>query len=413
MPTNIIQHASAVKPISIPVLSNVAPDNWDRIQAFSPATSQPQEKLYEIGRLEKMATAKETLEASLSIGQFEYGTNDSYLQLAGLSAEPGAGITLSDFSSSKTDFYLPGKDEYGGTVEQTVWMQKMVVDSIGIEMTANERIERTFELSGSFAKVARYANKNLIFVSDTVPSGESSDYEIDLSDPAPVVDPNNSGVYMLQIYRVSLAGVATQLVDTTDYVYTNATTTLSINTVATGDNIRIWYTSGTYGSAGDPTSLNNADDYFIKGDNITVTIDDGTNAPIELTKLTTLSIQATLNRNDAGALGTAEKVFNEVESNDVTIALGGFVKNSTIKEALMTQAGQSWGIIDYSLFSAVDVIVKIYAESTKQTFRLGYKIENCNFTDDSPSYNSNEFSEDSISLESDNLRITEVIGNLA
>jgi len=409
--STVIRHASAVKPISVPVNNTVASDNWDRVQAFNPATSQPLEKLYEIGRLAKTATAKELLEASLSISQLEYGTIDSYLQLAGLSAEPVAGLTLANFSSAKTDFYLPGKDEFGGTVEQTLWMQKMALDSVGIEMSANERITRSFELSGSFMKIAKDANKDLIFVSDTVPSGEDVDYEIDLSDPAPVVDPNNAGVYILQAYRVSLLGVATELTSA-DYTYTHVGTTLSINTVTTGDNIRVWYTSATYGSAGDPTALNDADDFYIKADNVTVTLEDGTNSAITLSKLTSLSIQATLNRNDEGAIGDNEKLFNEVESYDVAVSLGGFVKDAPIQEALMTQAGQSWGIIDYSLFSSVDIIVKIYKESSKATFMIGYKITGCEFSDDSTSYNANEFGENPCSLNSDNLLITSVIGNL-
>lgn len=402
--SSVIRHASAVKPISIPVLANVAPDNWDRVQVFNPATNQPQEKLYEIGRLAKMTSAKELLEASLSITQFEYGKIDSFLQLAGLSAEPVAGLALSDFSSAKTDFYLPGKDEYAGTVEQTLWLQKMVLDSMTIEMNAEERIQRTFSLSGNFCKIARYANKNLIFVSDTVPSGESVNYEIDLSDPAPVVDPNNAGVYILQLFRIR-AGVATEML--TGWTYSNSTKVLTVASVQAGDVYRIWYTAGSYGSAGDPTSLNDADDYYIKANNVTVTVDDGTNDPIELTLLTSLSIQASLNRIDEAVIGDDEKILREVENYDVSVALGGFVKNSTIQEALMTRAGQNWGIIDYSLFSSVDVIVKIYTDASKSTFAIGYKITGCEFADDSASYNANSFADAPVNLNSDNLLITE------
>lgn len=407
----VIRHASAVKPISIPVLASVTPDNWDRVQTFSPATNQPTEKLYELGRLDKMATYKDTLEATLSMTQFEYGEIDSFLQLAGLSAEPGAGLALSDFDEAKTDFYLPGKDEFGGTVEQTLWLQKLVVDAINIEMNAEERIERTFELSGNFAKIAKDANKYLIFKTDTAPSGVGGTHDIDLSDPAPVVDPNNAGVYILQLYRIR-SGEGTELVLTTDYTYVNGTTTLTILSPQAGDEYRIWYTAGSYGTAGDPTVINNSDDYYIKADNVTVTIDDGTNPALELTKLTTLSINGTLNRIDEGVIGDDEKILREVESYDVGLSLGGFVKNATIQEALMTQAGQSWGIIDYSLFSSVDVVIKIYEDSTKTTFKIGYKMTGLDFTDDSLSFNANEYGDAPVNLNCDNLLITAVEGNL-
>ena len=409
MPSTIIRHSSAVKPISVPVTAEVTPADWDRVQTFSPATSQPSEKLYEIGRLAKMTTSKDTLEASLSITQMEYGKIDSFLQLANLSAEPVAGLALTDFSSAKTDFYLPGKDEYAGTVEQTLWLQKMVLDSMTIEMNANERIQRTFEMSGDFCKIARYTNKYVIFVSDTVASGEAVDYEIDLSDPAPVVTPNTADTYILQLYRIR-SGTATQI--TSGYTYSDIDKKLTIASVLPADVYRIWYTAGSYSTAGDPTALNDDDDYYIKADNCTVTVDDGTNDAITLTQLTSLSIQATLNRNDAGAIGTAEKIFNEVENYDVTLALGGYVKNSTIQEALMTQAGQNWAIIDYSLFSSVDVTVKVYQESTKTTFMIGYKVTGCDFSDDGATYNANEFAESPVNLNSDNLLITEDAGKL-
>lgn len=406
--STIIRHASANKPISVPVKGAVASDNWDRVQAFSPATNQPLEMLYELGRLDKMTTYKDTFESSLSITQFEYGAIDSYLQLANLSAEPASGLALSDFNSSKTDFYLPGKDEYGGTVEQTLWMQKMVLDSFSVELTAEERIQRTFDLSGNFCKIARYANKYLIFTTATVGSGEDGSYDIDLSDPAPVQDPNGTD-YILQLWRIR-SGVATEM--TSGYTYTNGTTTLNIAAAVAGDQYRIWYTAASYGTAGDPTSLNDASDYYIKADNVTVTIDDGTNTPVELDKLTSLSISATLNRLDKGVIGDDEKILNEVENYEVSVSLGGYVKSSPVQEALMTQAGQNWGIIDYTLFSTVDIIVKIYAEATKSTFRIGYKATDLQFSDDSKPNNANTYIEESISLSGDALIITEDVNNL-
>jgi hypothetical protein len=38
-------------------------------------------------------------------------------------------LQLSDFNTSKTDIYQPGKDAYAGNVEQTLWLPKLVVDS--------------------------------------------------------------------------------------------------------------------------------------------------------------------------------------------------------------------------------------------------------------------------------------------
>ena len=385
-------------------------DNWDRVQNFAATTNQPQEMLYEIGRLAKMATDKDTLESSLSISQFEYGTIDSFLQLAGQAAEPGAGLTLADFDDPRTDFYSPGKDEYGGTVEQTLWLQHLAVDSIGLNINAAERLERTFELSGNYAKICHYGNKYLIFKEDDVASGVSGSYNITLSDPVPVVDPNNAGIYILDIWRIR-SGVATQLTITTDYTYTNGTTILNIIAAVAGDNYRIWYTAASYGSAGDPTALNAADDYYLDAEFVTITMDDGVNSAIELDKLTGMTISASLNRTEEPKIGSTEK-FRDVESYDVSVNFTGFVKDSAIQEALMHQAGQSWEIIDYSLFGSVDVIVKIYSEAAKTNFMIGYKITDMDFSSDGNTKQSNSNSEATYDLTSDNLLITTTIGNL-
>ena len=407
-----IRHSSAFKPLTVCERADVAEDNMDRVQNFSVSVNQPQEKLYELGRLDKMATDKEKLEVSVSITQFEYGTLDSYLQLAGLSTMPSGGLELEDFNSSRTDFISPGKTEYAGTLEQTLWCERLSVDSIGISINADERLERTFELSGNFCKIAREGNKYVIFTSSDAPSGTSGSLDIVLSDPAPVVNPNTAGEYILKVYRIR-AGVATALTVTTDYTWTNGTTTLNIIAALADDNYRIWFTAASYGSAGDPQALNDVDDYYLSADNVTVTIDDGTNTAVELDKLTGLSIDATLNRSGEGAIGTSENLFNDVESYDVSVSLDGFVKNYSIQEALMTQAGQSWGIINYSDMSAVSILIKVYETSAKTSFIIGYKMTGLEITDDSPAdFSANEFGSATVSLESDNLLISTTEGDI-
>lgn len=407
-----IRHGSAVKPRSIPVKNDVIPDDWDRVQSFSPSLSQPKEKVYELGRLAKLDFDKDTFEATLSITQLEYGAIDSFLQLAGKSSTPASGLSISDFDDTRTDFYLPGKDEYDGSLEQTLWLQKMSVDSIGININAEERIERTFELSGEHAKMLREGNKYLIFKEDDAPSGTSGNYDIDVSDPAPVVDPNNANVYILQLYRIR-SGTATELTLTTDYTYDSVAKEITILSALSGDNYRIWYSAASYGTSGDPTSLNSADDYYLGADNVTVTIDDGTHDAVTLTKLTSLSIEATLNRIEEAVIGDDEKVLKDVEDYDVTVSLDGYVKNSSIIEALMEQAGQSHGIIDYTSLGDVAVVVKIYETKAKSTFMIGYKVTGLEFDDSSQDYTANEFASNPITMSSDTLIISDTESDLA
>lgn len=400
------RHGSAIKPISIPVLADVDSLNWDRVQTCVPATTQPKEAVYEEGRLAKMTVDKQLLETKLSISQLEYGKIDSYLQIAGLAAEPVAGVALSDFSSAKTDFYVPGKSAYGGTLEQTYLLEKLVLDSFTININADQKIERSFELSGNAYKTLANANKNLIFKTNDAPTGTTGAYTITLSDPAPVVNPNLAGVYLLRVVRVR-SGVGTELAITTDYTWTNGTTTLTILSATAGDHYRVWYSSGSYGSAGDPFVLDDVNDYFLSAENVTVTIDDGTHAAITLDKLKSLSIAVTLNRLKEAVVGSTEYGINEIESYDAKVSLSGMVKNSSIQEALATQAGQSFGMIDYTLLSSVDVVVKIYSDSTKTSFLIGYKVTGLEFDDDSQSTAANAYADESVNMSSDNLLITE------
>lgn len=408
-----IRHSSAFKPITVAERDDISRDNWDRVQSFSVSVNQPQEKLYELGRLAKMATDKDKLEVSVSINQYEYGTMDSYLQLAGLSALPAGGLELDDFDDARTDFISPGKTAYQGTLEQTLWVERLALDSLAININADERLERVFELSGNYCKIAREGNKYVIFKEDDAPSGTSGNYDIVVSDPAPVENPNTSGEYILKLYRIR-SGVATELDVTDDYTYNSGTNTITILSASAQDNYRIWYTSASYGTSGDPQALNDVDDYYLPADNVTVTVDDGTNSAVELDKLTDLSISATLNRIGEGAIGTSENLFNDVQDYDVSISLGGYVKNYPIQEALMTQAGQSWGIINYSNMSEVAIVVKVYETSSKSTFKIGYKVTGCELADDSPvEYTTNEFGSSTISLNSDNMTISTTESDLA
>jgi hypothetical protein len=405
----LIRHASEVKPISIPVVNAVAPINWDNVQTFSPATSQPKEDIYQLGQATKIATAKQILEATLSMTQLEHGEIKEFLQLAGKSVEPGAGISITDFNSTLTDFVLPGKETFEGDLEQTLWMQKMVLDSFGLSLNAEERIERSYEFSGSNAKILRYDNVALIFKSDTAGSGVSGSYVITLTDPAPVENPNVADMFILQLYRIR-AGVATRLVDGVDYSY--LATNLTITDADEADVYRIWYSATTYGSASDMQVARASINPYIVANNVTVDIDDGVNSLVVLDKLTTMSLTASLNRIDEGVIGSSEKILKEVQSYEVSLSVTSFVKLSEIEEVFMQQAGQDWGIIDFSLFEDVDVAVKIYDEATKETFKIGYKMTGLEFSDNSESYNANEFGEVTLNMSTDNLVISTNIANM-
>jgi len=410
-----IRHTKANKPRIYPYNGDVTPGDMDRVQAFSYGLNQPFEELYEWGREDKMAVDKGILETSSSAAQLEYGTIDTYLKLANLASTPVGGLTLSDFSSSKFDIITVGKDDYNGDLEQIIWSPKMVLDSISINIADSEaRMERAFEFSGDFCRILKHDNKNFIYKKETIESGYSEDaYDITLDDPVPSENPNVSGKYIERIVRTR-SSVNEELDLTTDYTYNDGTNILQILSATTGDVYKIYYTASSWGTAGDPTSLNDADDYFIDADSVTVTLQSGSGDEVELDKLTSLNIVATLNRIQESVIGSNEKIINEVENATVTVSLGGRVKNSTIFEILMGQAGNDFGVLDAELFKDDLILrVKVYEDETKTSFKIGYKSTGLFMTTATPEEgNANEFETESVTLQSDNLKISETLSDI-
>ena len=80
----------------------------------------------------------------------------------------------------------------------------------------------------------------------------------------------------------------------------------------------------------------------------------------------------------------------------------------------MTQAGQSWGMINYSSMSSVKILVKVYETSSKSTFKIGYKIDNCDLSDDAPAnFSANAFGDSTLTVTSDNLTISTTESDIA
>jgi hypothetical protein len=407
---NEIRHASATKPRVYPWNGSTQPIDIDRVQAISGGVNQPQELVYEIGRLDKVCTDLKILEEKCSLTQLEYGEVDFYLALANKAALPSGGLQLSDFDDALVDIISVGKDKFGGTMEQTLWLPKLSLNSLAFNIAnADARIERTFDLGGDFFKILKNSNKIYMQKIYTVPSGyAAAPYAIVISDPAPVLDPNVASKYIQRVLRVR-SGVTTELELTTDYTWTNGTTTLSVLLATSGDILKVVYTASSFGTAGDYTSLNDADLCYINADSVKVTLQSGSGTEIELDRLTSLNVTATLNRISEAVIGLSEKLLKNVQTYDVKVALNGRVKDATIEEVLMGQAGNNWGIIDPNEFKT-DLVLRVYVyeDSTKSTFKLGYKVTGLAFSDNTQDANANDFWSNGINLSSDNMLISPV-----
>lgn len=406
-----IRHARAISPWFIPNTGGSA-DDLHGLTDIASDPSVASEDVYVVGKKAKCGTDKETPEVTVPLTQLERGEIDTYLTLANLDSEPSGGLDLLDFNSSLTDVVYYVKDEFNGNIDSTIWSPKTAVNSITLNIDDPEaRITRDIELSGDDRRILTGNNKYLIHVEDTAPSGTSGNYVIDISDPTPVEDPNNSGIYVLRIDRTR-SGETETLTETTDYTFNNPTDEITIISAQSADVYNIYYSASSFGSAGDPTSVDSDSICFLKAENVTVLISDGT-TEVELDRLSSLTLTATLNRIDENVIGNDERILREISDTPVTVDFSGRVKRYRGEKAFMNQLADSEMISSVKLFNDnVKVTVKIYNNADKDTFLIGYQVDNLSYTDGSFSATANEFGTMDVSAQSDDILITAVEGNL-
>lgn len=400
-----IRHARSVSPWLIPNKGGTAGD-LHALTNTNKTSSQDEERISFVGTSDECVD-KSLPEVTVSFPQAERGEIDTYLKLANLSSEPVGGIDLLDFSSALVDYYEYQRDSEAGTIERTVWVPKLAISSLSLDIADPEaRVERTIELTSDNKIILGYGQKFGIHKKVTAGSGVSGSYAIDLSDPEPIVDPNESGVYVLRLDRTR-DGETETLTLGTDYTFNTSTDDITVLAADGGDVYNVYYSAASFGTGGDPTTPDPLPTpCFIKADSVTVLISDG-NEEIELTKLTSLSITATINRIDESVIGSDEKVLREIDDTPVDVSFGGRVKNSEILEAFMGHLDDDWGIVDIKKFlSNVRVTVKLYSDSTKSTFLLGYQVDGLSFQGDDEGFDAGDFGAFSVDASSSNLLIT-------
>ncbi len=406
-----INHSRAVSPYFIPNKGGSA-DDFHGLTDVAADPSVASEDVFVVGKKVKCGTDKETPEVTVPLTQLERGEIDTYLTLANLDSEPAGGFDLLDFNSPLVDAIYYLKDEFDGTLQSTIWNPKTAVSSITLNIDDPEaRITRDIELSGDDRRILLGDNKFLIHIEDTAPSGTSGNYVIDVSDPAPVEDPNNAGIFILRIDRTR-TGETVTLAEPTDYTFNDGSDEITIIDGQTGDVYNVYYSASSFGSAGDPTSIDNDSICFLKAENVTILISDQV-TELEMDRLSSLTLTATLNRIDENVIGNNERILREISDTPVVVDFSGRVKRFRGEKAFMNQLADTEVISSVKLFNDnVKVTIKIYDNADKDTFLIGYQVDNLSYTDGSFSSTANEFSTMDISAQSDDVLITATEGNL-
>ena len=362
-------HSSYYKPRIFPFNGDCAPAEIDRAQAIDPTVSLNREKVEEIGNPNIVGYIKKTPTIGYRLTQLEYGNMAFYRKLTN-KADSVETLTLNDFKTPTFDIcaYLTDDDN---TFKGTIWYPKLRTSGFSVTIGDPDAIiERGFDFVGEKAVVWQGDNRYFIYKEHVAGSG--SDDEIDLSAKAPVEDPDNAGKYMIRVLRVR-SGVTTELEETDDWTF--AANTLTIVSIQTADIIKVYYTSTTAPDV--QFTPNTADPAGILADSCDIYVYiPGSGKPSSsdyMYRVQSATIDVSFDREDTKEIGNKEVVKRGIRDKTVAVTLGRLLEEFTMEEVLRGVV-PGYGKIDIEKFSdQVTVIIKVYEDSTKTTFKYGLK----------------------------------------
>ncbi len=362
-------HSSNYKPRIIPIYGDVGSAEIDRLQELTATTTLNRAKIEEIGRAGIVDWRKSTPAVNVSMRQLEYGNLEFHRKLANVGDTVNS-IQLTDFRTSSVD--IAGyKTDDSGTFLGTVYYPNLRLAGMGLSIGDPQAlIERSFTMVGEQENVLLYGNKYLIHKRQTIAAGTNS--TVTLSDPTPIANPDDSGAFLFKVVRMR-AGVGTLLLEPGDWSY-NGAGTLTINGLSVaGDIILVWYSAGS-DIAGNNTFVNNDVDVAgITAECCSIYLQTSN----YLYRLQSVGIDTSFDRQDVREIGNRDIVMRGIRDYTNRITLGRILEQYTIEEVLRGKAGLSYGIIDSRNFTSnMNLVIKIYKDSTKTQFKIGYKYLN-------------------------------------
>jgi len=408
-------HTSYYRPAVIPNNGTSTRNEIDRLQDMSATVTLNRNKIKEIGRDGIVGWKSNIPTVTLSLRQLEYGSINFWLELTNL--EPGTtSLDLNDFKTSLVD--IAGyKTDDDGTFIGTVQYPKFRTSGFGINIGDPDAIaERSISLVGEDEYFWQNNNKYLIVLQDAsctttthtiiIGSGSWATY------PDPVIDPDVSATYIQKIVRIR-SGVSLELTEGTHYTYTHGTTTIDFDVSGSpsvsGDVYKVFYTATTYITAVEPFVNNDSDLTAISADACSIYLETSD----YVYRLQSVAIDVAFDRQDLKEIGNSEVVSRGIRNKTVTITLGRILESFTIEEILLGQGGNSYGKVDPRKFNDdIKLVVKMYEDETKATFKLGYSITELAATSLDAGVPLDDYATRGVKLEAELMTITNVEGLL-
>lgn len=363
-------HSSNYWPRIFPYNGDVAPSQIDRVQNITPDVTLNRKKVEEVGSEGVIGYIKAIPTIAYKLTAKESGNFGFWRKITN-QADSVNTISLSDFKTSAFDTAGYIEDDGGVVVGTTHYP---MLRTAGFSLTIGDpkaEIEKSFDLVGETAHIWLNDNKYLVYNRHEATS--NSDGDIDLSSKPPVADPDN-GNYIIRVLRVR--GVnTTKLVYGVDYTYSNTTKILTIVSIQTADVIKSYYTSSV--APDEIFTTNIIDPVSTLADSVSIYLYvPATGKPDSsdyVSMLQNISMNVTFDRNDVNALGSRIVQKRGVKDSTVNFTLGKTLERYTIEQVLRGVAS-SYGKIDVEKFtSQAAIIIKIYEDYTKTTFKYGFR----------------------------------------
>jgi len=366
-------------------------------------------KVKELGTVDSVCWKSGIPSNTVTLRQLEYGEMDIWQALANVEPTDDA-VVATDYKVALGDVSVYLTDDLD-VFKGTLWYPKLRMSSFSLNIgDPDALIERNFNLVNEDEIIYQNDNKYVVYAEFTAVGDSSQAFTLGAgsyaSYPLAVNDPDNSGNYFLRCYRYrSSDSTNTIIVEQTGFTYNNVTGEVAIDDayVSTSDVFQFVYTAGAYLSGTDPFTSNTGDLCAIKADECTILLKT-TNT---VSKLQSVSFDVNFDRLDVKEIGTTDVVAYGARDITTSVTLGQIVETWTIDEAMRDKIGASYGVLDVREYGDdMNIIVKIYTDNVKGTFKMGYRLNNLSPTSIDDGDSIDDYETRNITLEGDHCLIT-------
>ena len=394
-------HAKMCKPRAFPWNNDRDPEQIDRLQNITGNQTLNREKVYEIGRVGRLGFKKSTPSFAYTATQFEYGSMAFWYDLAN-KEDPASGgldnsIDLDDLVETQTDIAAFLTDD-NTTFRGTIWFPNLRVNSFSVNIAdPDATIERKFDLVGEDYKML---DGNYLAFQKATAAGASTVIVLN-----PVSVQYALGDYIFRVLRVR-SGVVSELVETIDWTFA-APATVTVTGGVNGDIIKVYYEAAT--GATNWTD-NDADPDLLLAEYAEIRLKVGVSTRIY--RLQSVGIDVKFDRADYKEIGNSEVVQRGVNNKTVTISLDRFAENFALEDIFASDTTYPY-INPRDFAEDIQMQVLIYKEKEHTNFKIGYLVTGLSPTTIGMTQDVEAYQKRTAALESDNLKISDDITELA